>query len=155
MQNLIKINLTLNLRSNLFRVILRKKCGIKIRPNVFTIWDNKANNKRLKEMCKMTLQLKILIKTLPLPLKFRVLVAERGILLIYTNIHQGVRKIINNNFQKYENIPCNSSSSGILNILMKPPSIFILTVPRRYFCCGSLLLLVLDVCIYTLVQLLC
>ena len=37
----------------------------------------------------------------------------------------------------------------------KPPSIFILTVPRRYFCCGSLLLLVLDVCIYTLVQLLC
>ena len=39
--------------------------------------------------------------------------------------------------------------------LFKPPSIFILTVPRRYFCCGSLLLLVLDVCIYTLVQLLC
>ena len=37
----------------------------------------------------------------------------------------------------------------------KPPSIFILTVPRRYFCCGSLLLLVLDVRIYTLVQLLC
>ena len=33
--------------------------------------------------------------------------------------------------------------------------IFILTVPRRYFCCGSLLLFVLDVCIYTLVQLLC
>ena len=26
----------------------------------------------------------------------------------------------------------------------KPPSIFILTVPRRYFCCGSLLLLVLE-----------
>ena len=23
----------------------------------------------------------------------------------------------------------------------KPPSIFILTVPRRYFCCGSLLFL--------------
>ena len=38
---------------------------------------------------------------------------------------------------------------------LKPPSIFILTVPRRCFCCGSLLLLVLDVCIYTLVQLLC
>ena len=37
----------------------------------------------------------------------------------------------------------------------KPPSIFILTVQRRYFCCGSLLLLGLDVCIYTLVQLLC
>ena len=32
---------------------------------------------------------------------------------------------------------------------------FILTVPRRYFCCGSLLLLVLAVRIYTLVQLLC
>ena len=37
----------------------------------------------------------------------------------------------------------------------KPPSIFLLTVPRRYFCCGSLLLLVLAVRIYTLVQLLC
>ena len=37
----------------------------------------------------------------------------------------------------------------------KPPSIFILTVPKRYFCCGSLLLLVLAVRIYTLVQLLC
>ena len=37
----------------------------------------------------------------------------------------------------------------------KPPSIFILTVPRRYFCCGSLLLLVLAVRIYTFVQLLC
>ena len=36
-----------------------------------------------------------------------------------------------------------------------PPSIFILTVPRRYFCCVSLLLLVLAVRIYTLVQLLC
>ena len=35
------------------------------------------------------------------------------------------------------------------------PSILILTVPRRYFCCGSLLLLVLAVRIYTLVQLLC
>ena len=31
----------------------------------------------------------------------------------------------------------------------------IVTVPRRYFCCGSLLLLVLAVCIYTLVHLLC
>ena len=30
-----------------------------------------------------------------------------------------------------------------------------LIIPRRYSCCGSLLLLVLDVCIYTLVQLLC
>ena len=38
---------------------------------------------------------------------------------------------------------------------VKPPSIFILTVPRRYFCCGSFLLLVLAVRIYTLVQLLC
>ena len=28
-----------------------------------------------------------------------------------------------------------------------------MTVPRRYFCCGSLLLLVLAVHIYTLVQL--
>ena len=37
----------------------------------------------------------------------------------------------------------------------KPPSILILTVPRRYFCCGSLLLLVLAVRIYTLVHLLC
>ena len=34
-----------------------------------------------------------------------------------------------------------------------PPSILILTVPRHYFCCGSLLLLVLAVSIYTLVQL--
>ena len=38
---------------------------------------------------------------------------------------------------------------------LSTPSIFILTVPRRYFCCGSLLLLVLAVRIYTLVQLLC
>ena len=38
---------------------------------------------------------------------------------------------------------------------LPPRGIFILTVPRRYFCCGSLLLLVLAVCIYTLVQLLC
>ena len=37
----------------------------------------------------------------------------------------------------------------------KPPTIFILTVPKWYFCCGSLLLLVLAVRIYTLVQLLC
>ena len=37
----------------------------------------------------------------------------------------------------------------------KPPSILILTVPRRYFCYGSLLLLVLAVRIYTLVQILC
>ena len=33
--------------------------------------------------------------------------------------------------------------------------ILILTVPRRYFCCGSLLLLVLAVRIYTSVHLLC
>ena len=33
-------------------------------------------------------------------------------------------------------------------------SIVILTVPRRYFCCGSLLLLVLAVRVYTLVHLL-
>ena len=33
----------------------------------------------------------------------------------------------------------------------KSPSIFILTVPRRYFCCGSFLLFVLAVRIYTLV----
>ena len=39
--------------------------------------------------------------------------------------------------------------------LSPPLSIFILTVPRRCFCCGSLLLLVLAVRIYTLVQLLC
>ena len=32
-----------------------------------------------------------------------------------------------------------------------PPGIFVLTVPGRCFCCGSLLLLVLAVCIYTLV----
>ena len=37
---------------------------------------------------------------------------------------------------------------------LKPPSILILTVPRRYFCCGSLLLLVLTFRIYTLVHLL-
>ena len=30
-----------------------------------------------------------------------------------------------------------------------------MTVPRRYFCCGSLLLLVIAVRIYTLVHLLC
>ena len=36
-----------------------------------------------------------------------------------------------------------------------PPRILILTVPRRYFCRGSLLLLVLVDRIYTLVQLLC
>ena len=35
-----------------------------------------------------------------------------------------------------------------------PRSILILTLPRRYVCCGSLLLLVLDVRIYSLVQLL-
>ena len=46
--------------------------------------------------------------------------------------------------------------SNLLNFYwFKPPSILILTVPRRYFCCGSLLLLVLAVRIYTLVQLLC
>ena len=44
---------------------------------------------------------------------------------------------------------------GIPQNRFKPPSILILTVPRRYFCCGSLLLLVLAVRIYTLVQLLC
>ena len=38
---------------------------------------------------------------------------------------------------------------------LSPPSILILTVPMRYFCCGSLLLLVLAVRIYTLIQLLC
>ena len=37
----------------------------------------------------------------------------------------------------------------------KPPNILILTLPRRNFCCDSLLLLVLAVRIYTLVQLLC
>ena len=37
----------------------------------------------------------------------------------------------------------------------KSPGILILTVPRRHFCCGSLLLLVLVVRIYTLVHLLC
>ena len=38
---------------------------------------------------------------------------------------------------------------------LSPPSILILTVPKRYFFCGSLLLLVLVVRIYTLVHLLC
>ena len=42
-----------------------------------------------------------------------------------------------------------------LSFYFEAPSFFILTVPRRYFCCGSLLLLVLAVRIYTLVQLLC
>ena len=37
----------------------------------------------------------------------------------------------------------------------KPPSIFILTVPGRYFCCGSLLLRVLVVRVCALVRLLC
>ena len=41
------------------------------------------------------------------------------------------------------------------NASLHTPSILILTVPRRYFCCGSLLLLVFAVRIYTLVQLLC
>ena len=36
----------------------------------------------------------------------------------------------------------------------KPPSILILTVPRRYFCCGFLLLLVLALRVCTLVRLL-
>ena len=36
-----------------------------------------------------------------------------------------------------------------------PPSVFVLAIPGRCFCCGSLLLLVLAVRIYTLVQLLC
>ena len=35
------------------------------------------------------------------------------------------------------------------------PGIFILTVPRRYFCCGSLLFLVFSVRVCTLVRLLC
>ena len=39
--------------------------------------------------------------------------------------------------------------------LSPPPGILILTVPRRYFCFGSLLLLVLAVRIFTLVKLLC
>ena len=45
------------------------------------------------------------------------------------------------------------SSKGENLDRFKPPSILILTVPRRYFCCGSLLLLVLAVRIYTLVHL--
>ena len=44
---------------------------------------------------------------------------------------------------------------GSRKTCFKPPSILILTVPRRYFCCDSLLLLVLAVRIYTLVHLLC
>ena len=44
-----------------------------------------------------------------------------------------------------------SSKTG----LSPPPSILILTVPRWYFCCGSELLFVLAVRIYTLVRLLC
>ena len=39
--------------------------------------------------------------------------------------------------------------------VVSAPKYLILTVPRRYFCCGSLLLLVLAVRIYTLVHLLC
>ena len=42
-----------------------------------------------------------------------------------------------------------------LNRFKPPPSILILTVPKRYFCCGSLLLLVLADRIYILVHLLC
>ena len=48
-----------------------------------------------------------------------------------------------------------TEAEGEVGYRFKPPSILILTVPRRYFCCGSLLLLVLAVRIYTLVQLLC
>ena len=45
---------------------------------------------------------------------------------------------------------------GIPKLGLSPtPSIAILTVPMRYFCCGSLLLLVLAVRIFTLVHLLC
>ena len=36
-----------------------------------------------------------------------------------------------------------------------PPGVFVLAVPGRSFCCGSLLLLVLDVCVCALVRLLC
>ena len=43
----------------------------------------------------------------------------------------------------------------ILGAHKKASSILILTVTKRYFCCGSLLLLVLAVCIYTWVHLLC
>ena len=46
-------------------------------------------------------------------------------------------------------VPCNGRG-----FISPPPSILILTVPRRYFCYDSLLLLVLAVRIYTLVQLL-
>ena len=46
------------------------------------------------------------------------------------------------------------SSHNWIQHWFKPPSILILTVPRRYFCCGSLLLLVLAVRIFTLVHLL-
>ena len=51
--------------------------------------------------------------------------------------------------------PWDKFASRLDPISPPSPSIFILTVPRRYFCCGSLLLLVLAVRIYTLVQLLC
>ena len=40
-------------------------------------------------------------------------------------------------------------SSGVVRHPRDLVSIFILTVPRRYFCFGSLLLLVLDVCMTT------
>ena len=44
MQNSMKINLILNLRSNLFRLILRKKYEIKFKSIVFTIWEKKNSN---------------------------------------------------------------------------------------------------------------
>ena len=53
------------------------------------------------------------------------------------------------------NITEDEGEVGVPLNRFKPPSVLILTVPTRYFCCGSLLLLVLAVRIYTLVQLLC
>ena len=51
--------------------------------------------------------------------------------------------------------PVNRSGSRKPSLSPHPTSILILTDPRRYLCCGSLLLLVLAVRIYTLVHLLC
>ena len=62
----------------------------------------------------------------------------------------------------YDNLRCSVGLNGLhtewfdVKCVLKQGLIFlILTVPRQYFCCGSLLLHVLAVHIFTLVHLLC
>ena len=63
-------------------------------------------------------------------------------------------------FRIYDNVICKAEQNLRARLgsrktgLNPPPNILILTIPRRYFCRASLLLLVLAVRIYTLVHLL-